>query len=519
MTRTPFAKRYLRALLVIVYTLFAHPLLADVKTLAGGRLSITIQHTDVAEVFEMLSRHGRVNILLGANVSGEVSINLYDVTVSEAINTIATASGYAVERTENVFFIVGREEAGKDIAGALTAIRSFKVQYSDPEAVAEILENHLSRYGKITTLPERKLLIVEELPDFMARLETLLGQLDHQPTQILIEARILEITLDSTDTFGIDWSKLFDSGGGSGSFGLQGLAATGAPGLFFTLVNPNIEAALSALTDMGRVRTLSTPKLLALEHEEAEVIIGDRIGYRVTTTINQVTTESIEFLESGIILNVQPYVDRNGRIMMDIHPEVSTGTITNDGVPNQTTTEVTTQLLADDGQTIFIGGLMRSTVGDRRAGAPLISKIPLLGRLFRNSEKVIVKTETVVLITPRVIPPGSSEPHNAEASRLDSIGWELDAESFLIEKIFEGMRGHELESTESASEARPDRAVHADPWSEADLEIKPTYEAVDRSAMPVADVSSEPAAAQPQKRTLVKLLRDLRRKKRSPADP
>ena len=104
---------------------------------------------------------------------------------------------------------------------------------------------------------------------------------------------------------------------------------------------------------MGRVRTLSTPKLLALEHEEAEVIIGDRIGYRVTTTINQVTTESIEFLESGIILNVQPYVDRNGRIMMDIHPEVSTGTITNDGMPNQTTTEVTTQLLADDGQTIF----------------------------------------------------------------------------------------------------------------------------------------------------------------------
>ena len=132
MTRTPFAKRYLRALLVIVYTLFAHPLLADVKTLAGGRLSITIQHTDVAEVFEMLSRHGRVNILLGANVSGEVSVNLYDVTVSEAINTIATASGYAVERTDNVFFIVGREEAGKDIAGALTAIRSFKVQYSDP---------------------------------------------------------------------------------------------------------------------------------------------------------------------------------------------------------------------------------------------------------------------------------------------------------------------------------------------------------------------------------------------------
>ena len=95
----------------------------------------------------------------------------------------------------------------------------------------------------------------------------------------------------------------------------------------------------------GRVRTLSTPTLLALEYEEPEVIVGDRLGFRVTTTINQVTTESVEFLESGVILKLKAWVDREGRLLLQVHPEVSTGVI-DDGIPNQTTAEVTTTLLA-----------------------------------------------------------------------------------------------------------------------------------------------------------------------------
>ncbi|MCZ6887600.1 MAG: hypothetical protein O7H39_03815, partial [Gammaproteobacteria bacterium] len=279
---------------------------------AVGNISLSVRYADIAEVFEMLSREGKTNILLSSDVSGEVSVNLYDVSLEQAVRTVATAAGYAVEYDDGTYYIVSREEAGKDIAGGLTEVRSFKIQYSDPELVAEILENHLSRYGKITALPERNLLVVEDLPDFIRRLENLLTELDKQPTQILIEARILEITLDASDTYGIDWTRLFSSDGGVGRVAAQGFASLTAPGLFFGLFNSNVEAVLNALSVKGRVRTLSTPKLLTLEHEEAEVIIGDEIGYRVTTTINQVTTESVEFLETGIIMRVKCYVDRAG---------------------------------------------------------------------------------------------------------------------------------------------------------------------------------------------------------------
>lgn len=411
---------------------------AEIESINGGHLSITVQNTEVAEVFEMLSREGKVNILLGTGVAGEISVNLYDVSLEEAVRTISAAAGFAVEYVDNSYFIMTHEEAGKDMAGGMTALKTFKAQYTDVDAIAGILTKHLSRYGKITTLPDRKLIVVEEIPAFMQRIEALLAQVDRRPQQILIEAKILEISLDESENFGIDWNGLFTTktgtiDEGTGVFGTQGLTAPGTPGFFFSFVGPSVTAALNALSAKGRVRTLSTPKLLALEHEEAEVVIGDRTGYRVTTTINQVTTESVAFLESGVILKVIPFVDQNGQIMMDVHPEVSNATIS-DGIPSLTTTEVTTQFLADDGQTIFIAGLMRNSQGKRRTGVPVLADIPVLGRLFSNSEKLAIKTETVVLITPRIVEAGVQQFMSRESDRINDIDKSLQIRSNEIEQ-------------------------------------------------------------------------------------
>jgi type II secretory pathway component GspD/PulD (secretin) len=180
------------------------------------------------------------------------------------------------------------------------------------------------------------------------------------------------------------------------------LATPTSPGLFFSVLNKNLELFLNALDTKGRVHTLSTPKLLALENQEASVIIGDRIGYKVTTTINQVTTESVQFLETGVILRVTPSVDAGGRVLMKIHPEVSSGSISA-GVPSKKSIEVTTQLLADSGQAILIGGLIKNTSSYKRNGVPVLGDLPGIGRLFSSDEDLSLSTETVVVITPRIL--------------------------------------------------------------------------------------------------------------------
>lgn len=427
-------KPVLSALIFLVLGFAATSHLAQAVPLrAPETLSLTVKNTDIGELFEMLSRQRHVNVLLSPGVEGKVSVNLYDVSVENAIDSIAAAGGYVVERAGDTYMVSKRDEAGKNFAGSVTQVRTFKVQYSDLEEVTKILEKHLSRYGKITPLKQRKLLIVEDRADFMGRIEKLLAQLDQQPSQILIEAKILEISLDDNQSFGFDWTKTFNEG--EGSFGLQGLAAaTGSPGFFFNLMNKSIEVSLDALTSKGRVRTLSTPKLLALEHQEAQVIIGDKTGYRVTTTINQVTQESIQFIDSGVILNVTPFVDRSGRIMMDIHPEVSSVRLL-DGVPSLSTTEVNTQLLAEDGQTIFIGGLMKNSTSKRRTGVPILSDIPLLGRLFSNSEETGLNTETIVLISPHIIRSPRDLLVTKDAEHVDRIDSKLKDEAIKIDRI------------------------------------------------------------------------------------
>lgn len=370
------------------------------------RISMTMKDADLADVMDMISREQRVNVFVSTDSSEQVSFSLYDMSVPEAIRSIANSAGLAVEHYDDNYYIVDRDEAGKYAPDAITHVRAFELQYVDVDEIASLLDPYLSDYGEITLFTERNMFLVQDTPEFLRRISALVATIDEKPAQIMIEAKILEVTLTDEDSYGLDWSKVFNSDGGGGTFGTQGLSDPTSAGLFFDYATPDITATLNALTSQGRVRTLSTPKLLALENVESSVIVGDRRGYSVTTTINQVTTESVEFLESGVILRVTSSVDDNGQVMMDIHPEVSTGVIDPlTGIPSQTTTEVKTRMIVPDSSTIFVGGLIKNRIDESKRGVPVVGRIPVVGGLFSNRQTSTTNTETVVLITPTIVRP------------------------------------------------------------------------------------------------------------------
>ena len=376
----------------------------NVKHTVDDEQLITLNLNDVAlnEVMEMLSSIRRVNILLGKNVSGKVNVNLFNVSFDDAINSIVSVSGYAVERRNGTYFIALQEDLDKSSYAMETQTRSFQIEYSDVTAMEMAVKKILSPHGMVSVLKDRRLLVVKDVPSAIRRVASVITAIDKRPDQIMIEARILEVTLDNTETYGINWKNIIQSGSSVGSIGLGTIDSANPSGAFVNIVNRNVEVFLEALQSQGRVRTLSTPKLLTMENQEASVVIGDRIGYKTTTTINAVSTENIEFLESGVILKVRSTVDENNQILLNIHPEVSTGTIS-DGVPSQSTTEVTTQLIVSDGDSVFIGGLMKNTQSERDTGVPILREIPALKWLFASKENINIKTETLVMITPKII--------------------------------------------------------------------------------------------------------------------
>lgn len=384
------------------------PAAAPPSPAQAGKTSFVFRDTPIAELFEMISRRERINIMLGKGVTGNVAVSLYDMTPRQAIHAIAEAGGYQVIPRDKGYVIVNPAQGALDVVPLeRLEMRAFKVQYSEPQLIADILSKHVGRGGKVTALPLRKMVIVEDSAGGLARMATLLREIDSQPKQILIEAKILEITLDDNQQFGVDWQKIF-SANGVNRFGTTGLAQPQA-GFFFNFVNRNVDIYLNALSNKGKVRTLATPKLLTLENLEASTNIGDKLGYRLTTTINNVTSESIEFLETGVILRVTSAVDANGKIVMRVRPEVSSGSVLA-GIPSKKTTEVSTQLVAENGQPVLIAGLIKSSTGQRRIGVPLLGDLPVLGKLFANNEEIGSSTETIVLITPRIVESGDALP-------------------------------------------------------------------------------------------------------------
>lgn len=369
---------------------------------ANAHVTLNMQKVDIAEVMDILSRQGRINILLAKGVSGDISVNLYNVPTVQAIYDIAEAGGYAVEKDKNTYFIMQRNEVGSYRHSETTVVETFSLDYADAETVEDVISDYLSKYGKVSSLKESNLLMIEDTPNFMVRIRSLISQLDRQPQQIIIEAKILEITLEESQAYGIEWNNIFQGGGFKGDIGTRGLAPSNPSGLFMNLANDDLNIFLDALKRGGRTRTLSSPKLVALENQQASVIVGDRLGYLNTVTVNQVTTESTQFLESGVILRVTPTIDANGLVKLDVEPEVSTGKVI-DGIPSQTTTTVKTKLIVPDGHTSFIGGLIKTQKTKTEVGVPWLGSIPLLGWLFRHTEEREINTETIVLITPRIV--------------------------------------------------------------------------------------------------------------------
>jgi len=394
--RKKFTTTFFFGVIMLVLLVFTQTSYADINK----KIDINVLDMDISEVMAMLAEKERINILVNNGVEGKISLNLFDVKIKNVIKAAARAGGFAAEWINNTFYIVKPSDVGSRHKSSLTAIMTYDVRYSDPSKVKNIIEEYLSDYGQVSVLAERNVLVIEDTPEYIKRVTKILSRIDKVPNQVLIEAKILEVTLSDSNSYGVNWSRVFNSG--DTTLGVQGLSSP-ASGLFINQITDSLEAVLTALYSKDDVRTLSSPNLVVLENTEASVIIGDRQGYKVTTTINQVTTESIEFLESGVILRVTPRIDTKGSVMMKIHPEVSTGAISADGIPSQKTTEVTTEIFTRDGQAVFIGGLIKNNITAGRENVPFLGDIPLLGALFSSKSHASNNTETVVLITPYVI--------------------------------------------------------------------------------------------------------------------
>lgn len=270
---------------------------------------------------------------------------------------------------------------------------------------------------RIVAVPLDNALIIQASPQVYPEIERMIGQLDNLPRQVLIDAKIYEVTLDHSMSLGLSaalQNKGITSSATSVGFGGSGgPPALSAQTVFSVGSSRELFAFLNASENRSRVRTLSAPSVMVSDNKTANFQVGSEIPVPTSSSVTPVQSggtnlfaQTITFRPTGVLLTVTPQINDNGNVTLDISQEVSAAsTNTTSGVvaPVIGKSSVNSSIVVQDGQTIVLGGFIRENMDSAHSRLPLIGEIPGVGVLFGNTTRSAGRTELVVLITPHVI--------------------------------------------------------------------------------------------------------------------
>lgn len=421
-------------------------------------LEIHIQDEDLRKVLALLSEQGGLNILTGPSVQGTtVSASLKDVSVDAALDAILKSTGYVAQRSGKFIYVGTPQDfeimkqsadrigvrvyrpnyvSSKDLSALLTPLLSSppvgKISLSAP---AEVGIAPQSNTAGGNALSENEAVVVQDYEAVLSEIDQVVKEIDKRPAQVCIQAMILSVQLNDSNQMGIDFQMLrnqqnlrFGLGSprtapldGSGQVDQNGNTigafnfANGGMNLAF--LDGSLGAFFAFLETIGDTNVIATPKVLCLNKQRAEIQIGEQLGYVTTTLTSTSTAQTINFLDTGAQLRLRPFISDDGLIRLEVHPELSTGTVEQKGnftLPNKQVTQVTTNIMVRDGCTVVIGGLMREDLTSSITQVPLMGSLPWIGPLFRHKTETMTRREILVLLTPRLIQEPESD---IEASR------------------------------------------------------------------------------------------------------
>ncbi|OYD50296.1 type II secretion system secretin GspD [Acidovorax kalamii] len=248
------------------------------------------------------------------------------------------------------------------------------------------------------------------------RIEATLKRLDLPPTQVLIEATIVEVTLGDNLNYGVQWG-FKDSREGSSYTGAGNISSlTGgdlggvAQGFSYILRNGGTtRAVLRALSDKSQLKVISSPSLMVLDNHTAAITVGNQQPIRSATTANDTnstTTSTIQYKDTGVGLTVTPSVNSGNLVTMQVDQavtEVGDAVAGADGQPAFLQRQISSKVAVRSGESIVLGGLIRDNSNSGKTGVPILQDIPLVGKLFGTNRANNTRTELLVVLTPRVV--------------------------------------------------------------------------------------------------------------------
>ncbi len=416
-----------------------------------GRIDIHVKDLELSKVLQLLSIQAQRNIIATKNVSGTITADLYGVDFYDALDAILHANGFGyIEKGNFLYVYTAQEIAALKQAERKTTQKVVRLNYLNAADASTFVTPLLSSAGAISLSgpvgdgfqpsisdaganksAHADTLVVRDYAENIEQILDVIKELDIRPKQVMVEVTVLEAKLDEANGFGVDISVVSDFG--FGSFNnplslitnlLQGPAigdrANGTAVQSVTtsadlqqrasfkmgVATDDVTAFVHALDQVTDTTVLANPKLLVLNRQKADLLVGKRLAYLSSTLTETFTTQTVEYLDTGTQLSLRPFISNDDMVRLELRPSISTGTlraIGNTTVPDATTEEIITNIILRSGQTAVLGGLFTETTSIGRKQVPGFGDIPLLGAAFKGVDDATLRSEVIFLVTPTVM--------------------------------------------------------------------------------------------------------------------
>jgi len=408
----------------------------------GRRISLDFQQADISNVLRLIAEVSGFNMVVGEGVKSKVTMKLVSVPWDQALDMILKMNGLGKIRQGNILWIDSLANIAKQETEAAQAIdakvraetlveRVFYIRNLQATELMTSLRQYLSPRGLMQMSQGSNALIVRDTETQMGVIKQLIDGLDLEVPQVQIEARIVQADTTYSRSLGVQWGiqNLNDFAGGgvanfksgvTGPFGGQtsnflvnlpatvgGLVST--PGVGFTIGKTDgalLDVRLSAGELLGLSKVIASPKITTLDKREAKISQGESIPFQTTSLQGTQTT----FVDANLELNVTPQITSRdpkevGKlIMMKVRAtRNAVGARSNPAGPSIDRREANTQVNIRDGETMVIGGVFIDTQNNNVLGIPYLSRIPVLGWLFKSKTESVAKQELLIFLTPSIV--------------------------------------------------------------------------------------------------------------------
>jgi type IV pilus secretin PilQ/predicted competence protein len=395
------------------------------------KLSLTLDNVPIVTALNMIAKQNGLNLVIAGEVAGSVSVRLQDVDVATALDAVLTANGYNYFLKDNVIIV---KSVSSDAAGEFES-RVVTLKYVSPVTAEKAVTAIMSAKGHVTILDrstqsetgrnsyQANRIVITDYPSLISRLVDVIEQIDIPERSIMIEARIIETTIDSKSDIGLSWptavgARLSDDDNSAKTTTTDQWHSAGV----YEPQNGNwtwgklsvgeVNLILNALQQNGNSRLVSDPRITTLENHEAvfkfETIIPIQTINRFTEGAATSDIVTYEDKEVGISLRVLPRINEGGTITLDVEPRVEDilrmiGPAGNQK-PETASRTIQTRVTVNDGETVALGGLLKENETENIQRVPLLGHIPLIGRwLFSSKTTEKSTTDLLILITPHLL--------------------------------------------------------------------------------------------------------------------